>query len=63
MTRINYDPRAAEANANRAQRAMLSASYREQVAKQRNAEGMRFAVLAGLAIGVVGSALQVFGVL
>lgn len=60
MSHINYDRRAADKNADRAQQAFLSASYREQVAKAANAANLRAAVLSGLAIGVLGAAASIF---
>lgn len=58
MSRVSFDRNAAEANANRAQRAFLTASIREASAKARNAAHMRAAVLTGLAVGVIGAAAQ-----
>lgn len=63
MSRIGFDPRAAQRNSDLAQRAMFTAAAQEQFQKARNAANMRAAVLSGLAIGVLVSAAQVFGVI
>lgn len=60
---VNFDRSAAEANAKRAASSFIRSQVAAEYQARRNAANMRAAVLTGLAVGVVVSALQLFGVI
>lgn len=60
---IAFDRRAADRNANAAQSAFIRSQVAAEYAARRNAANMRAAILSGLAVGVLVSALTLLGVL
>ena len=63
MSHISFDRSASARNADLAQSAFIRSQVAQEYAAKRNAANLRAAILSGLAIGVIVSALTLAGVI
>lgn len=63
MSHINFDRRAAASNADVARSNFIRSQVAQEYAAKRNAANLRAAILSGLAVGVLVSALTLLGLI